>query len=67
MRQNPTFRSHIFHVARLASKEPTNKAVEPGGAGDLSIVASPETPSGSQKVSSGHEELEHVCNLGGFL
>lgn len=60
-------RSHVSPLARSASKEPTIKAVESGGASDLSIVASPETPSGSHKTSSGHEELEHVCNMGGFL
>ena len=60
-------RRSVSPLARSASKEPTSKVVEFGGAGDLPIVASPEIPSGSQKACSGHEELEHVCNLGGFL
>ena len=60
-------RRSVSLLARSASKEPTSKVVESGGAGDLPIVASPEISSRSQKASSGHEELEHVCNLGGFL
>ena len=55
---------HVSPLARSTSKEPANKAVESIGAVDLPIVARPETPSGSQKASSGHEELEEVCHLG---
>lgn len=60
-------RRSLSPFARSASKEPTSKAVETGGACNLPIVVSPEMPSGSQKVSSGHDELEHVCHLGGLL
>ena len=52
----------VSPLARSASNEPTT-----GGASDLPIVVSPEVPSGSQKASSGHEELKHVCHLGGLL
>lgn len=60
-------RGHVCPFSRLASKEPTNKVVNSAGAGDLPIMASTEFPSGSQKASSGHEELAHVCNLDGIL
>jgi hypothetical protein len=60
-------REHVSPLARSVSKEPTSKAVESTDASDLSIVASPETPSGSQKASSDHEKLEHVCHMGGIL
>ena len=60
-------RKSVSLLARSASKEPTSKVVESSGVGDLPIVVSPEIPSRSQKASSGHEELEHVCNLDGFL
>ena len=40
-------RSPIFPLARSASKKPTSKVIESSGAGDLPIVASPETPSES--------------------
>jgi hypothetical protein len=64
---NSNSRGPVSSLARSPSKEPTSKAVESTGAGDLAIVASPETPSGSHKTSSGHEELEHGCNLGEIL
>ena len=60
-------RGHVSPPALSASIEPTNKAVESIGAGDLPILASPETPSRSQKAFSGHEELAQVCNLGTYL
>ena len=41
------YQSHVSPLAWSASKEPTRKAVESDGAGDLPIVASPKTPSGS--------------------
>lgn len=60
-------RGPVSPSARSASKEPTDKAVEHPAAGEPPIVASPETPSGSQKASSGHEEFAQVCNLGTHL
>ena len=60
-------RGPVSPFARSASKEPTSKAVESTGVGDLPIVANLETPSGSLKVFSGHVELAQVCNLGGIL
>ena len=57
----------VSPFARSASKKPTSKVVKTGDACDLPIVVSPEIPSGPPKTSLGHEELEHVCHLDGFL
>ena len=61
------YRRIVSPLARSASKKPTSKVVKTGDAGDLPIVVSPEIPSGPPKTSLGHEKLEHVCHLDGFL
>lgn len=56
-------RRSVSSIVHSMSKEFVSKLLDFGSTGEKPIVLSTEIPCGSQKTSSGHDELEHVWNL----